>query len=157
METILQTVWTNYMLENDCWDKTMSADKQISAVLSEIDLGNYTSQSQGLLVIMIALSPEAFERKECLIYRRKTQEIEIYINMDYQTLLEADEKETLHLISKTYLLAIKRFLSKRKDFDHKRFYADVREIFEKNKLLPNPIFSKKSLRKIKEKFWYKRK
>lgn len=154
METLVaeQNISLTYFTEQNTYKKLIEAHQFIFPVLERLDCTHYSETIEQLIVILVAFSPETYPEPEKLRFRRTKKEIEIRINMDYKTLLEATETETLHLIAKTYLLAVERFLSKRKDFDHKRFYADVRKVFEQNRLLPNTVFSKKSVQKIRKKF-----
>ncbi|TAD97686.1 MAG: hypothetical protein EAZ97_12135 [Bacteroidetes bacterium] len=110
MENISQSIWTNYMLEKDCWDKIINADQQFLKALENLNIKIYAPFCDRMVVVMIALSAESFSRKERLSYLSKKQKIEIYINMDYEKLLQATESETLQLIAQTYLSAISRFL-----------------------------------------------
>jgi len=134
METMTQHFWTNYLIEDSFWEKIMPTDQIILKTLAKLQIENYASCLQ-LTVFLIALSPESFKREEKLLFRKKIQEIEIYINLDYEKLLVSTETETLQLIAQTYLLAIERFLMKRKDFDAKKFYTDVEKLFRENGIL----------------------
>jgi len=134
METMTQHFWTNYLIEDSFWEKIMPTDQIILKTLAKLQIENYASCLQ-LTVFLIALSPESFKREEKLLFRKKIQEIEIYINLDYEKLLVSTETETLQLIAQTYLLAIERFLMKRKDFDAKKFYTDVEKLFRENGVL----------------------
>jgi len=68
-------------------------------------------------------------------FRRKKKELEIRMNLDYEKVLKADEKETLFLIANAYLEVIQQFLSQRKDFDFQQFYEDTQNLFLEKGLL----------------------
>jgi len=129
-----QSIWTNYILDKFSAQKIEAFDKKFMGILSNLHIQNYADLN-GITTILVALAPISFPEKERLLFRRKIQEIEIYINLDYEKLLVSTETETLQLIAQTYLLAIDRFLMKRKDFDAKKFYTDVEKLFRENGVL----------------------
>jgi tRNA splicing endonuclease len=95
----------------------------------------YAANFKSLLIYIVALPQDAFGEKDKIYHRRKKQQLEIRINADYDRLLQADERETLHIIAETYLKAIEIFLIPRKDFEGKKFYQDVKNLFEKEGIL----------------------
>jgi Immunity protein 44 len=124
-----QSIWTNYMLDRVSDSKIKTVDAQVMNVLGNLNVKNYTLQLDRVVVVLVALPPSAWPEKECLIFRKNMNKIEIRIKLDYEALLQADEAQTLRLIANTYLSAINRFLSKRKDFDYQAFYTDVEKLF----------------------------
>jgi len=126
-----QTVWVNYMIDRKSRAKIRPVDMKFMEILGNLDIKNYTSLDR-IVIVLVVLKPEEEER---LIHRKKENKFEIRINLDYQALKNTDEKQTLQLIAETYLLAIERFLSQRKDFDSDRFYQDVKMLFTENGFL----------------------
>lgn len=126
-----QTVWVNYMIDRKSRAKIRPVDMKFMEILGNLDIKNYTSLDR-IVIVLVVLKPEEEER---LIHRKKENKFEIRINLDYKALKNADEKQTLQLIAETYLLAIERFLSQRKDFDSDRFYQDVKMLFTENGFL----------------------
>ena len=129
-----QTIWTNFMMDKDSASKIKSVDIKILTLLSNLTIQNYTTYTK-IITVLVALAPISFPEKERLVVRKKFNKLEIYINLDYEKLLVSTETETLQLIAQTYLLAIERFLMKRKDFDAKKFYTDVEKLFRENGIL----------------------
>jgi len=129
-----QTIWTNFMMDKDSASKIKSVDVRILTLLSNLTIQNYTTYTK-IITVLVALAPISFPEKERLVVRKKFNKLEIYINLDYEKLLSSTETETLQLIAQTYLAAIDRFLMKRKDFDAKKFYADVEKLFRENGIL----------------------
>lgn len=110
-------------------DSLLKANEKIALMLGSFSMGLYSKTIEKMLVIGLAFSSEEYPEKERLIFRKNSNKIEIRINLDYESLLQADEAQTLRLIAQTYLAAISRFLGKRKDFDSARFYADAEKLF----------------------------
>ena len=130
-----QSVWINYMTDNESSLKIMDFDTKIMSVLVHLDIKKYSTHLDKIVVVLVALEPISFPEKDRLIFRKKQNKIEIRINIDYEKLKNATEAETLQLIAEAYLAAISRFLSKRKDFDAKNFYIDVEKLFRENHFL----------------------
>jgi hypothetical protein len=99
-----------------------------------LDLKSYSQTINYLVVYYFILHPKAIPQNDRISVRKK-QELEIRINADYDRLLQADERETLQIIAETYLKAIEIFLIPRKDFEGKKFYQDVKNLFEKEGIL----------------------
>jgi len=117
-------------------DPMLQFDHLIYPVLDKLECKNYSEKIEGFLVIIVAFSDKTFPEEDKMRYRPKKKEIEIRINVDFEELKTAHEsKTTLKLIAETYLLAIERFLSQRKDFDSNRFYQDVKMLFTENGFL----------------------
>lgn len=111
----MQNIWTNFIADKSCEAQMKPFDAGFLRLLSVLDVKNYCSHS-ALTVIFVALAPDFFSEKERIIYRKKTNEIEIRINLNYENFINAKENEVFHFLAETYLLAVDRFLSKRKDF-----------------------------------------
>jgi Immunity protein 44 len=129
-----RTLWITYFIDDEVGDRLVNYHEETMILINNLVLCNYSS-IKNLIVIFVAFSPEAFPEPEKLRFRKSKNEIEIRINIDYEALLQAKEAQTRQLIAKTYLSAISRFLSKRKDFDYQRFYADVEKLFRANGFL----------------------
>jgi len=136
METLIQerNIWLTYFTDKTT-DKIASYHQKIYPLLDLLDCKNYSATVEHFIVILVAFSPQTFPEKDKLFFRRSKNEIEIRINVDYEKLLVSTETETLQLIAQTYLLAIERFLMKRKDFNAKKFYTDVENLFRENGVL----------------------
>jgi hypothetical protein len=59
--------------------------------------------------------------------RSKTNVIEIYSLLDYETILNADVDKVKMILSETYLNSINQYL-KIKGFNYKQFYLDVQHL-----------------------------
>jgi hypothetical protein len=78
---------------------------------------------------------EYLNYKDNFILKRKTKVLELYLNLDYYQLIQSDEEESLELLAETYLKGIDLYLTGRKDFDGKRFYNDVKQLFLECRIL----------------------
>jgi Immunity protein 44 len=128
------TFWITYKTDNRAFaNKLLAQHTQTLSVLNRLEIGNYSQSLKRILLVGIVYSPNTkVPEMDKISFLKKMQKLEIYLNLDYEALLQADEAQTLRLIAQTYLAAISRFLSKRKDFDHQRFYTDVEKLFREN-------------------------
>ena len=54
---------------------------------------------------------------------------------NYEQFCKANKPEAQKIIAELYLSGIKKYLSKQKDFKHELFYKDIKELFEKERIL----------------------
>jgi hypothetical protein len=130
------TLWINYKSQEEVANKLADFQEYLLALLNTFCIESYTKLIKELLVIEIfykksTLLPE----KNRVYYARKKAALQLFINADYDRLMQADERETLQIIAETYLKAIEIFLIPRKDFEGKMFYEDVKNLFEKEGIL----------------------
>ncbi len=59
----------------------------------------------------------------------KTKTIDVGLNLNFEEFTKANEDEAKQIMIDKYLWCIQNLLSKRKDFDHKRFYDDNVKLF----------------------------
>jgi hypothetical protein len=129
------SIWINYIVCKPLTEKVLRYDERFAETFANLTIDSYTNTWQRLSIIIVLLAPDFFAEKERLIMGKKTKKLEIRINADYDRLLQADERETLQIIAETYLKAIEIFLIPRKDFEGKKFYQDVKNLFEKEEIL----------------------
>ncbi len=100
-------------------------------------LQKYSDSINTLYIVFQVISPSNKARKveEFLKHRKKTNALELYLTVDYFLFLESDTKEATYLLADTYMKGIDLFLCNRKDFDGKRFFKDVKSIFEEYGML----------------------
>jgi len=125
--------WLNYMIDDKISAKIIKSNAKFKPLLVVLKPSNYCSVHFTIGVIIAAFSQDP--EKERIIKRKLKNELEIRINADYDRLLQADERETLQIIAETYLKAIEIFLLPRKDFEGKKFYEDVKNLFVKEGIL----------------------
>ena len=114
--------------------RLVEQDRVIQKLLLEnLKIQDYTDKFTTLFVIyqIFASDDPHAQYKEKMTIRRKTNIIELYLNPDYEQFKKADETTALRMLAETYLYGIETFLAKRKNFNHAKFYADVRALFEK--------------------------
>ncbi len=70
-----------------------------------------------------------FNAKAYSHIRRKTNVIEIYSLLDYETILNTDTNKVKTILSDTYLNSINQYL-KIKGFNHEEFHNDVKQILK---------------------------
>jgi hypothetical protein len=115
-------------------DKLLAVNELFINLIGNLDIENYSQSINYLAVYFFILNPKAIPQSDKITVRKK-QQLEIRINADYDRILKADERETLQIIAETYLKAIEIFLIPRKDFESKKFYEDVKSLFEKEGIL----------------------
>lgn len=137
METIVltQNIWLTYFMDKDVSSKILEQHQLIYPVLDKLDCATYSQNIENLTVILMAMAEKYQPEPDRMRFRRKKKALEIRMNLDYEKVLKANEKETLFLIANAYLEVIQRFLSQRKDFEFQQFYHDVKELFEENEFL----------------------
>ncbi len=101
-------------------------------------LDKYGKEIQTLFFIYQAIEPNNPARiaKDFLRYRKSVKIMELYLTLDYYAFLDATQEEALQMMAKLYLKGIEMFLFKRKDFDGKKFYDDVKNLFLREKFIP---------------------
>jgi len=111
----------------------------IEKILNEfLVFSKYSHELQGIVFVYIALKPDFnYTVADFSKFRRKNKIIEIGINLDYNQLIQADDENTLELLSETYLIGIEKYLTGKKDFDGNKFYTDVKQLFTENGILKN--------------------
>ena len=100
-----------------------------------LNLSDYTKELSEIVFVYLASSPEiSIPEKDFKKYRRKHKCLEIGVNIDYQCICKADKENSLKILAETYLKGIKTNM-RYKDFDHNKFYKDVKQLFVDNKLI----------------------
>jgi len=99
---------------------------------SRLSISDYTEKLQKIVFVYLAASPElAIIHDDFMKYRRKSKCIEIGLNLDYELLTQTEDENVLEILASSYLEGIKKFMQI-KDFDYKRFYHDVEQLFFDN-------------------------
>jgi hypothetical protein len=129
------TIGINYIVCKPLTEKVLRFDEIFAEIFAKLNINSYTDNWQRACIVIVLLANDFFAEKERLIAGKKTKKLEIRINADYDRLLQADERETLQIIAETYLKAIEIFLLPRKDFEGKKFYEDVKNLFVKEGIL----------------------
>ena len=94
-----------------------------------LHIDDYSQNMQKIVFVYIAASPEvSLPERDFKKYRWKNKSLEVGLNLDYQRLLKAEESEVIPILAEGYLKGIKELMH-HKDFDNKRFYADVEKLF----------------------------
>ncbi len=99
----------------------------------------YSNKNIKQLIITYLVYPEIWdgvERKEKSFFKRKERKFFIDIRFpDYQRFCDATKQEAMKIMAEQTLRGTEKFLSKVKDFDYHKFYADLKELFEKEGIL----------------------
>ncbi len=69
----------------------------------------------------------------------KTKSLEIGLNLDFRKFHAVSETEAKRMMIDKFLWGIENLLAKRKDFDHKRFYADCEHVLLSDKAVNEPV------------------
>jgi len=97
---------------------------------------NYTQDFSEVVFTYMAVNPQiGVERKDKIRYSRKEKALELFVNLDRERLEKATQQEALQMMCELYLESIEKYLTKRKDFDAKRYYQDVKEVFVKHEFI----------------------
>jgi len=121
---------------SNIFDKEIDYEKISQSTIFEDILNNnlqineYSENIQRLFFLFVVLKEGGIPRKNSGTYSWKKQMFTIYRNIDFHEFLATDNEYALHLLALTFLEGIEQHLLKRKDFDGKRFYADVERLFE---------------------------
>lgn len=135
MEQVQQSFWLSYIADAETEKIFRRIHHVLTAVLKNLSIRDYAPDTSNFILIIASTVFPGWQEKERMVARKKTREIEVYINLDNTSVLSANDAELKKLIARAYLSAISRFLSKRKDFDHLKFYADAERVFKENGLL----------------------
>lgn len=129
IDTTNFNIWLTYSVDNLAIEsKLLLHHEEILMALNALKLSDYSDVISELIVI--ADAENKTEKKERIVWRKAKRKIEIYMPLDYQSLLEAEDKQVLAMIAKVYLAAVKQFLTKRKDFKADIFYTDIENVFK---------------------------
>jgi len=103
---------------------------------SKLQIKNYNSdiiQSITITLLMYkAYNGQGVNWQERKYFKRSEKHFFIDIRIsDYDRFCNATREEALKILAQETLRGIEKFLTKVKDFDFPKFYADVKELFEK--------------------------
>jgi len=105
--------------------------KELQTLFNEnLKISDYTEIYTSIFMVYQCYPTKSpyFNAKAYSRIRKKTNVIEIYSLVDYDTILKADENKVKSLLSETYLSSINQFL-KIKGFDYERFFSDTMRLF----------------------------
>ncbi len=108
----------------------------IENLLNEnFSIARYSKNLNKIVFIYILLNQSvSFEVENFKRYRRKNKILEVGLNLSQQEFTNINEKETVQLLAKKYLLGIEQYMI-RKDFNHELFYKDVKKLFIDNGII----------------------
>jgi len=96
-----------------------------------LTIDHYSEKIQQLFFISVATEPgKGIPRPDGMSYHWKHKTLKLIQNLNYDSFRKASKDEALHMMADLYLSSIDTYISKRKDFDAKRFYNDVDKLFE---------------------------
>ena len=120
--------------KRECVVSAMDVDKILQLNLK---LSNYSDKINTIILNFMAIDPESGQfRPDKKNWRWKSQDFAMYANVpDYKKFCESNKTEARKIIAELYIKSIETYLSKRKDIDYVRLYADVKEPFVKGGVL----------------------
>jgi len=135
-EQIYRGIGTSFMLSDEFVTKLVhNTDIRIPLNL-ELTIEKYTNTLKRLVLIFIAINPnKGLQRADKARYLRKEKKLQLFVNLDRERLEKATQQEALQMMCELYLESIEKYLTKRKDFDAKRYYHDVKEVFVKHQFI----------------------
>jgi len=110
----------------------LDENRKINDILNhELSIKNYTAAYDMLLFTYILVAPQ-FQGfyKEGLSASKTKRRLYLEMFLDNEAFTSASSDEALHIMVLLYLKGIEIYLSKRKDFDWKRFYNDCEKALE---------------------------
>ena len=136
LEKIYQGIGFSTLISED-YEKKVVDDVLIEVELNQsLSLNNYTQDFSEVVFTYMAVNPQiGVERKDKIRYSRKEKALELFVNLDRERLEKATQQEALQMMCELYLESIEKYLTKRKDFDAKRYYQDVKEVFVKHEFI----------------------
>jgi len=129
-----------FSIDNDSIMNKIYSYTEIKSLLeNHLSENDYSNQINAIFTIYQIFADLRLRENyiETLKYRKKNKEYELYLNLNYNQLLQANEEESIGLLAETYLKGIEKYLIGRKDFDGNKFYADVKQLFTENGILKN--------------------
>jgi len=100
-----------------------------------LEIKNYSFQTyKHITFIFIVLKEHrgGVNWEERKTFDRKNNHLRLELKLsDYDRFCNATREEALKILAQETLRGIEKFLTKVKDFDFPKFYADVKELFEK--------------------------
>ncbi len=104
-----------------------------------LSIQNYSEKYIQSLSFIFVVFPDAdngVDWKERKSYTRARKILKLEIKLpDYQRFCDATKQEAMKIMAEQTLRGTEKFLSKVKDFDYHKFYADLKELFEKEGIL----------------------
>ncbi len=98
---------------------------------AQLNINDYTSTIKNIDFIFMVEKEMAFIQNDKCVFHRKNPSVEIFVNLNYNTILNANSSEITKVIATTILASIETYLMKRSDFDGKRFYDDCKQVLIK--------------------------
>ncbi len=112
-------------------DKLDSLFEFESVINKHLQITTYSSIIKNIVFVYILLDGNRIRLPTKDYISRlfpKNKTIEVGLNLNYEELLKADNETAKRLMLEKYLWGIENLLSKRKDFDYKRFYDDCAKL-----------------------------
>ena len=108
-------------------------------IITNLNLSSYSKKRIKHLIFTFIIYPEAWngvERYEQKYYTRRDKELYLDIKVsDFNKFCQATKKEAQQIMASEILRGTKKFLQNEKDFDYKKFYADLEKLFKKEGLV----------------------
>jgi len=106
--------------------------KELQTLFNErLKISDYTEIYTSIFMVYQCFPTNSpyFNAKAYSRIRRKTNVIEIYSILDYETILNVDVDKVKTILSETYLNSINQYLNK-KGFDYDKFYTDIQKLLK---------------------------
>jgi len=133
---IYRGLGTSFMLTEEFENKLVFNTDIRIPINKELTIEKYSNVVKEFCLIYMALPPgKAIQRADKLRFSRKYKMLDLFVNMDIARLEKATQQEALQMMCELYLESIEKYLTKRKDFDAKRYYQDVKEVFVKHEFI----------------------
>ena len=98
---------------------------------NSISIKNYTSTIKDIIFVYILIDRSKIKLPDNDYISRilpKTKTIEVGLNLNFKEFITANDKQAKQIMIDKFLWGIENLLSKRKDFDYRKFYDDCKKI-----------------------------
>ena len=109
----------------------LNHDRLIENSLNEnLSIKEFSSSIEGIVCVFHADKESNSEKlQDYKSHKRKYNIVEIHQILDYNKFTSATKEEAIQMMKEKYLEGI-NLLNKQKDFNSKKFYSDVKEVFK---------------------------
>ncbi len=114
--------------ENVSFEKISSANILEDVLNYHTNLNDYSTVNE-LFIVFVALDKNSIPRPDKVSYLKKSNTLQIVINLDFQQIVNTTNEEVIKIMAETYLQTIEKYLFNRKDFDGSKFYETVKQLF----------------------------
>jgi len=122
-------IFTSVSDEKISFEKISCSNDIENIINKNLTISNYTNIVNEILFVYVASNPRGIPRPNKISFLRKTKTLQIVYNLDYDTFVATPQNLAIKLMAEAYLQATEKYLINRKDFNGKKFYDDIKQLF----------------------------